>query len=86
MLVANHAGQLPFDGAMLGVAMLLEAEPPRLMRAMGEYWIPQLPFMSVAAARSGALVGTPASGLQRSRPRGAARTDWRELTGAGGAG
>jgi 1-acyl-sn-glycerol-3-phosphate acyltransferase len=61
MLVANHAGQLPFDGAMLGVAMLLEAEPPRLMRAMGEYWIPRLPFMSVAAARSGALVGTPAN-------------------------
>jgi 1-acyl-sn-glycerol-3-phosphate acyltransferase len=61
MLVGNHAGQLPFDGAMLGVAMLLEAEPPRLMRAMGEYWIPRLPFMSVAAARSGALVGTPAN-------------------------
>ena len=61
MLVPNHAGQLPFDGAMLGVAMLLEAEPPRLMRAMGEYWIPRLPFMSVAAARSGALVGTPAN-------------------------
>jgi 1-acyl-sn-glycerol-3-phosphate acyltransferase len=61
MLVANHAGQLPFDGAMLGVALLLEAEPPRLMRAMGEYWIPRLPFMSVWAARSGALVGTPAN-------------------------
>jgi 1-acyl-sn-glycerol-3-phosphate acyltransferase len=59
LLVANHAGQLPFDGAMLGVAMFLEAEPPRLVRAMGEYWIPQLPWISVMAARTGALVGTP---------------------------
>jgi 1-acyl-sn-glycerol-3-phosphate acyltransferase len=58
-LVANHAGQLPFDGAMLGVAMFLEAEPPRLVRSMGEYWIPRLPFVSVAAARTGAMVGTP---------------------------
>ena len=59
LLIANHAGQLPFDAAMLGAAMLLEAEPPRVGRGMGEYWIPQLPWVSVAAARTGALVGTP---------------------------
>jgi 1-acyl-sn-glycerol-3-phosphate acyltransferase len=59
LLIANHAGQLPFDGMMLGVAMLLEAEPPRLVRGMGEYWIPQLPFVSVSAIRSGSMVGTP---------------------------
>ena len=59
LLIANHAGQLPFDGMMLAVAMLLEAEPPRLARGMGEYWIPQLPFLSWAAERAGNLVGTP---------------------------
>jgi 1-acyl-sn-glycerol-3-phosphate acyltransferase len=59
LLIANHAGQLPFDAAMLQMAMLLEAEPPRIVRGMGEYWIPQLPFVSVAAARGGAMVGTP---------------------------
>ena len=59
LLVANHAGQLPFDGMMLSIAMLLEAEPPRIARAMAEYWVSELPFVSVAAARSGALVGTP---------------------------
>ena len=59
LLIANHAGQLPFDGMMLGTAMLLEAEPPRIARAMGEYWIPQLPFVSWAAERAGNLVGTP---------------------------
>jgi len=59
LLIANHAGQLPFDGAMLAMALLLEATPPRIARAMGEYWIPQLPWVGVAAARGGALVGTP---------------------------
>ena len=64
LLVANHAGQLPFDGMMLGVAMLLEAEPPRIVRGMGEYWIPQLPFVGVAAIRSGSMVGTPENCVQ----------------------
>ena len=59
LVIANHAGQLPFDGAMLGMALLLEGEPPRIARAMGEYWIPRLPFVSVLAARTGTLVGTP---------------------------
>jgi 1-acyl-sn-glycerol-3-phosphate acyltransferase len=61
LVIANHAGQLPFDAAMLSMALLLDAEPPRVARGMGEYWIPQLPFVSVAAARIGALVGTPAN-------------------------
>jgi 1-acyl-sn-glycerol-3-phosphate acyltransferase len=58
-VIANHAGQLPFDAAMLGLALLMEARPPRIARSMGEYWIPQLPWVSVLAARTGALVGTP---------------------------
>ncbi len=59
LLIANHAGQLPFDGAMVGSAMLLEAEPPRVVRAMAEYWVPQIPWISVVMARGGVLVGTP---------------------------
>src|ERR1700744_4482095 len=30
MLVANHSGQLPLDGAMIGMSMLVEAELPRI--------------------------------------------------------
>jgi 1-acyl-sn-glycerol-3-phosphate acyltransferase len=59
LLIANHAGQLPFDGAMLSMAMLLEAEPPRICRSMGEYFIPRLPWLGVAMVRMGAMVGTP---------------------------
>jgi 1-acyl-sn-glycerol-3-phosphate acyltransferase len=59
LLVANHAGQLPFDAAMISVAMLTEAEPPRIVRGMAEYWVSQLPWVSVYAARGGAASGTP---------------------------
>ena len=59
LLIANHAGQLPFDASMLGMAMLLDAEPPRIARGMGEFWIGQLPFVSTAAHRMGSMVGTP---------------------------
>jgi 1-acyl-sn-glycerol-3-phosphate acyltransferase len=58
-LVGNHAGQIPIDGAMVGVAMLLEHRPPRLVRAMTEKWAASLPFVSTLFARSGQIVGTP---------------------------
>jgi 1-acyl-sn-glycerol-3-phosphate acyltransferase len=59
LLIANHAGQLPFDAMMIATAMLLEAEPPRIVRGMAEYWVPQLPFVSEVAQRGGAVAGTP---------------------------
>jgi 1-acyl-sn-glycerol-3-phosphate acyltransferase len=59
LVIANHAGQLPFDGLILNMALLLEADPPRIVRAMGEYWIPSIPLFNIAATRAGAMVGTP---------------------------
>jgi len=59
LLVGNHAGQIPIDGAMVGVAMLLEHQPPRLVRAMTEKWAASLPYVSTLFARSGQIVGTP---------------------------
>jgi 1-acyl-sn-glycerol-3-phosphate acyltransferase len=59
LLVANHSGQLPIDGAMIGLSMLLEAEPPRICRAMVEKWAPTLPFIAPFFARIGQVVGTP---------------------------
>ena len=64
LLIGNHAGQLPLDAMMVGVAALLEFEPPRIARGMGEYWIPQLPFVSSLAARAGQMVGTPENCVQ----------------------
>src|SRR3954462_6968221 len=59
MLIANHSGQLPLDGLMIGMSMLLEAEPPRVARAMVEKWAPTLPFVAPFFARIGQVVGTP---------------------------
>jgi len=59
VLVANHSGQLPFDAAMLAVALLMEKDPPRVVRALVERWVPTLPFVSTFMARIGQIVGTP---------------------------
>jgi len=59
LLVSNHSGQLPLDGAMINVAMLVEANPPRPVRSMVEKWVPSLPYVSSFMARTGQIVGTP---------------------------
>ena len=59
MVIGNHAGQIALDGLMISVALVLEADPPRLTRAMGEYWLGTLPFLSVLLDRTGSSVGTP---------------------------
>ncbi|HEY2772526.1 MAG TPA: lysophospholipid acyltransferase family protein [Candidatus Binatia bacterium] len=58
LLIGNHAGQMAFDGAMITAACVLEANPPRLVRGMGEYWLGTLPYMSVLLDRTGSVVGT----------------------------
>ena len=60
LLIANHAGNtFAWDGAMLATAMFLEAEPPRLVRGMAEYFLPTLPFFNVMLHRAGSVVGRP---------------------------
>src|SRR5262249_48036165 len=59
LLIANHVGQLPIDDAMLMGGSVLEAEPPRVLRGMAEYWMPTLPFVGTMGVRSGSIVGTP---------------------------
>ena len=59
VLVSNHSGQLPFDAAMIEMALLFEKDPPRVVRALLERWVPTLPFVSVFMARAGQIVGTP---------------------------
>jgi 1-acyl-sn-glycerol-3-phosphate acyltransferase len=59
LLIGNHAGQVAFDGLMVTAALVLEAEPPRLARGMGEYWLGTLPWLSIALERIGSSVGTP---------------------------
>ena len=58
LLVSNHSGVLPFDAAMIEVALLIDKDPPRAARAMVDTWVPTLPFVSTFFARCGQIVGT----------------------------
>lgn len=58
MLVANHTGQIPMDGFLIGSGCLLDREVPRMPRSMIERWVPTIPFVSYFLARCGQVVGT----------------------------
>jgi 1-acyl-sn-glycerol-3-phosphate acyltransferase len=59
IFVANHSGQLPWDGLVIGAATFLEPPQPRLLRSMVEYFVPSVPFASYLFARWGQITGTP---------------------------
>lgn len=61
MVIANHSGQLPFDGAMIITAFLLEPEIPRLLRGMVERWSSEVPFISTLFSRIGQVIGSPST-------------------------
>jgi len=58
LLIANHSGQIPLDGAMICTSMIVDAEPPRMIRSMVETWVPTLPVLSWFFPRVGQIVGT----------------------------
>ena len=57
LMIANHGGQLPFDGLLVATAAILDADPPRVTRAMVERWVPSLPWVSSFFVRCGQIVG-----------------------------
>jgi 1-acyl-sn-glycerol-3-phosphate acyltransferase len=59
LLVSNHSGQFPLDAMLIGAAMFLDAEPPRIIRSMVEKWTQTLPFVGTTFARIGQVVGVP---------------------------
>jgi len=59
LFVANHSGQLPYDGVVIGSACFLEPAQPRLVRSMVEHFVPTVPFASYLLARWGQIIGTP---------------------------
>lgn len=57
LFISNHSGQVPIDGMLITTALLLELEPPRLIRGMIERWAPSLPFISTFFSRCGQITG-----------------------------
>ena len=67
LLVSNHSGQFPIDGMLLGAAMFLDAEPPRIMRSMVEKWTQTLPFVGTTFARVGQVLNDLENGQDRTQ-------------------
>jgi 1-acyl-sn-glycerol-3-phosphate acyltransferase len=59
MLVANHAGILPWDGTMISLAIQREHPRPRYPRFLVLDWAFTLPFVSVAMRKVGGVVASP---------------------------
>jgi 1-acyl-sn-glycerol-3-phosphate acyltransferase len=59
LIVANHSGQIPIDGMIIAISVFLEANPPRVVRAMVEKWSQKLPFVSTFFSKCGQVVGVP---------------------------
>ena len=45
LIIANHSGQVPLDGVIIGASLMLDATPPRFPRSMVEKWTAELPFV-----------------------------------------
>ena len=59
LLVSNHSGVLPFDGAMLGLAVCNATPSNRLMRGLVDSWFPTLPFVSIFLQKLGGVQASP---------------------------
>lgn len=59
LIIANHSGQVPIDGAIIGTSLFLDRDPPRIIRSMVEKWAQTLPFVSTFFGRVGQVVGVP---------------------------
>jgi 1-acyl-sn-glycerol-3-phosphate acyltransferase len=64
LLVANHSGQLPWDGAMLGTAVYNEHPSQRLVRNLYATWFNTLPFFSALFTKLGQVLATEENGLR----------------------
>ena len=58
LIVSNHSGQIPLDGIVIALAMLLDAARPRFVRSMVERFIGTLPYVSVWFGRLGQVLGS----------------------------
>lgn len=57
IVTSNHTGQIPIDGMLITIAFIMEVEPPRVLRAMVERFMAQLPFVGDFTAQTGSILG-----------------------------
>jgi len=59
LIIANHSGQLPLDGLLIGYALASRKENPRIPRAMIERFFPTVPWLGNLLNEMGAVLGDP---------------------------
>lgn len=59
LIIGNHSGQLPMDGALVGVAAATNPRGPRLARAMIERFFPTVPWLGNFLNALGGVIGDP---------------------------
>jgi len=59
LIIANHSGQLPLDGVLIGGAMAMNPNGPRAPRAMIERFFPTVPWLGSLLTGIGAVIGDP---------------------------
>src|SRR2546429_4706782 len=64
MLVANHAGVLPWDATMMALSILKEHPLPRYPRFMVLDWAFRLPYVSAFMRRVGGVVASPFNAMR----------------------
>lgn len=64
LLVSNHSGQLPWDGAMIMTAVLNEHPAQRLVRNLYADWFPTLPFVSAVLVKMGQALASVDNGTR----------------------
>ena len=64
LLVSNHSGMLPWDGVMVGTALLTEHPAQRLVRTLYAGLLNQLPYVSTALVRLGQTLATVENGTR----------------------
>ena len=58
-MVANHAGMIPYDGAMVRAAIMAEHPHPRHARMLVVDWAFALPFVSLFLTKTGNVLAHP---------------------------
>jgi 1-acyl-sn-glycerol-3-phosphate acyltransferase len=64
LMVANHAGIVPWDAIMMGTAILKEHPLPRYPRFLVLNWAFTLPYISLALRKVGAVVASPYNAIR----------------------
>ncbi|MCS6881348.1 MAG: 1-acyl-sn-glycerol-3-phosphate acyltransferase [Oscillochloridaceae bacterium] len=66
LLVANHSGVLPWDGAMIAAAVAEDhpAQNDRIVRSLHLHWFTTLPFVAPTLAAMGQVPGLPENAIR----------------------